>query len=293
MGANLMEKLTYTNAIGESITFDKQAPFLLQKIDGTGASDIDDQSQKAPYQDGETPIDSLLGPRFPSIQFVLFGENEKEVFEKRRLVSRVFNSKLDVGTIRYEHASGVNEIKAKIDSGPSFPSGKENRGTTFQVGVITFKCHNPFWLDIESVSEPMTAYIGLFESPLEFPMEFGKQGSKQTFINDGDVETPVRIVFKGPATNPEVANNTTGEYFKLNYTLAEGESMVVDTTFGNKTIDIIKPDGTVVDGFNEIDFLNSTFWQLVPGENEIEYTAESGRDNAVVSITWRNRYIGI
>lgn len=287
-----MEKLTFTNANGESITFEKKAPFLLQRIEGTGATEIEDQSQKAPYQDGETPIDSSLDPRFIPIQFALLGSDEKDVYRKRRTIQRVCNPKLGEGVLKHEHPGGINEIKTKIDSGPTFPAGKDNRGIQFQTGLLTFKCHSPFWLDSFDTSEPLEAWIGLFKFPLTFPMKFGRKGESKILQNDGDVSTPVMIEFTGPATNPQITNKTTNEFIKVNRSLLTGETLVINTAFGNKRVDIMNGDGTSTNVFNWID-VNSTFFSLIPGENEIEYTADSGADSAAVKLTYRNRYVGI
>lgn len=291
MGVGIMFKLIFINSRGKSVEL-FSSPYRLIKVEGIGDVEADVQSQKSPYQDGDTFIDSVLEPRFITVELKITGKTNEELSTNRKKLASVFNPKLGLGLLRYVNGNEVKEIMALAEAVPAFPDGSTNRGTTFQKALIQLMAPNPYWVNPESVSEPMTAYIGLFEFPVEFPTQMGEQGSKQVFTNDGDVSTPVQIEFNGPATNPKVSNNTTGEFFKLNRTLADGEKLIVDTTFGNKRVEITDVDGNVTNVLNWMD-LDSTFFQLIPGDNEVAYTADSGRDNAVVSITWRNRFIGI
>lgn len=281
-----MQRVIYTNSRGESIILGNFRPFLLASIEGTGAVDTDVQMQKAPGQDGSTPIDTLLEPRVLPIEVSILANDKEEVYQYRQQLSRVFNPKLN-GRLRYEYKGGVKEVECLIDQAPVYPTGRENRGNRFQRVLLTLICPNPFWLDEVINEEPMEAFIGLFEFPLEFPTEMGAQGDKRILTNIGDVETPVKITFNGPAVNPVVRNNTTGQFIKVNRTLGVGDTLVIDTTFGNKRVEI---NGQNV--FNWID-LDSEFWSLQVGDNEIEYTADSGRDEATLMLEWRNRYVGI
>jgi phage-related protein len=106
-------------------------------------------------------------------------------------------------------------------------------------------------------------------------------------VNKGDVQTPVRIEFKGPATNPKISNRTTGEYIQVRRELAYGDVLIITTDFGAKRVEI---NGQNV--FNWID-LDSSFWQLQPGDNIIEYTSDVPVEPAAVLISYRNRYVGV
>lgn len=124
--------------------------------------------------------------------------------------------------------------------------------------------------------------------PWMLPSSFAIKGPKKINIyNEGDVETPIRIEFKGPATNPRIINNTTGEYIQVNQVLARDEVLVATTDFGNKRVEI--------NGRNVIRWidLNSIFWQLRPGDNIVEYTSDDEVEPAAVEISYRNRYVGV
>lgn len=280
-----MQKVTFVNAKGERVEIGYGPPFFLSKIEGLGDVTANIHNQRAPYQDGSTYIDATLQIRPISIDVEIM----ERIEENRRLLSRVFNPKLGEGVLTYENNIGKWQIKVVPEHVPVYP---DSRPRMYQLAMINLIAHDPYWKSAEIISNPMTAYRGLFKFPLTFPTQMGEVGSTQIFVNEGDVDTPVQIEFRGPALNPRVTNKTTGEFIQINRELEDGDRLIVDTTFGNKRVEIIRLDGTIENVLNWID-LNSTFWQLIPGPNEIEYTADAGQTNAVVSIKWRNQYLAV
>jgi hypothetical protein len=114
-----------------------------------------------------------------------------------------------------------------------------------------------------------------------------------TYINNiGDGDTGVDISFFGPAETPIITNLTTGEYIQVDTTLLDGQQMVITTDFGNKRVWIVDTDGAVIDAFQHITAL-STFWQLRPGKNGINFDAAVGSDNASVTIKYKIKYAAI
>lgn len=263
------------------------APFLLQSVDGLGDVDADTQTQKSPFQDGSTYIDSVLQERSISLEIVILASNTSTLLQQRQYLATVFNPKLGPGTLRYENREVVREIEAVPDGVPAFPSGRENRGPTFQKALVNLLCPNPFWKSTEITEEP--TFEPLFQFPFEGLFKMGMQRDQRIIVNDGDAPAPLIIEFYGPAVNPKITNKTTGEFIKVNQTLQEGEVMKIDTTPGNKSAYFIQPDGTARNVFNWID-LESTFFQLVVGENKIEYSADSDIQGAIVNIRYNKLY---
>ena len=281
-----MQRIIFTNARGQSVELKSSAPFLLQSINGLGDVDADIQIQKAPFQDGSTYIDSVLQERPISLEVVILAD-KSILLEKRQYLASVFNPKLGKGVLRYENGETIREIEAVPDGVPTFPSGQDNRGPTFQKALVNLICPNPYWKSTEITEEP--TFEPLFQFPFEGVFEIGVQRDLRIIMNDGDAPTPVFIEFHGPAVNPMIVNRTTGEFIKVNQTLGENEIMEIDTTPGKKSVYFIQPDGTKRNVFNWID-LESTFFQLVVGENEIEYSADSDIQGAIVNISYRKLY---
>jgi hypothetical protein len=281
-----MQRIIFTNARGQSVELKSSAPFLLQSIDGLGDVDADTQTQKSPFQDGSTYIDSVLQERSISLEIVILAD-KSTLLEKRQYLASVFNPKLGKGVLRYENGETIREIEAVPDGVPTFPSGQDNRGPTFQKAIVNLLCPNPYWKSMEITEEP--TFEPLFQFPFEGVFEMGMQRDQRIIVNDGDAPAPLIIEFYGPAVNPKITNKTTGEFIKVNQTLQEGEVMRIDTTPGNKSVYFVQPDGTERNVFNWID-LDSTFFQLVVGENEIEYSADSDIQGAIVNIRYKKLY---
>lgn len=282
-----MQRLTFTAANGQQIKMDTR-PFRLLTLQGAGAIQADIQTQKAPYQDGTTYIEALLEPRSLLLEVAIMAENNERLYQHRRKLAQVFNPKLGPGLLRYEYDGGVKEIEAVAELAPEFPTGRDNRAPGFQRAILSLVCPSPFWMDNYTVSEEIVTWIGGMRFPWRLPSRFAMKGPKIiNIINRGDVETPVRIEFRGPATNPRVTNRATGEYIQINRELLSGDVLVITTDFGNKRVEI---NGQNV--FNWID-QDSTFWQLDIGDNVIEYTSDDPVESAAVTISYRNRYVGV
>jgi hypothetical protein len=289
-----MQRIIFTNARGQSVELKSSAPFLLQSIDGLGDVDADIQTQKAPFQDGSTYIDSVLQERPISMQIAILARDTATLLQHRQYLAAVFNPKLGPGTLRYENDEVVREIKAVPDGVPSFPSGKENRGPKFQKTLVNLLCPDPFWLTEEKVDQ-LVVWEGGLEFPLELPAFFAQQSDNKAKIlfNGGDEKTPIFVTFHGPATAPiKIVNVTTGEFIEVNQSLLVGERLEINTAFGQKRVTKILADGTEVNAFHYIS-LDSTFFQLIPGNNLLDYSTGADYERAAVTITWRNRYLSV
>lgn len=282
-----MEQITYTNKRGQSVVLGASAPYILTKTDGAGAVPADVQTQKAPYQDGVTHINTVLEPRTLTLEVWVLGVNEAETYRHRRTLAQVLSPKLGPGMLRYQYADQVREIEAVPELAPVFPPDTVH-GDTMQSALLSLFCPSPFWLDAYTESEEIVTWQGGLTFPLRLGTRFATKGPKViNIINQGDVETPIRIEFKGPATNPRVTNRVTGEYIQVNRELLAGDVLVIATNFGAKRVEI---NGQNV--FNWID-LGSTFWQLQVGDNVVEYVSDDVIEPAAVTISYRNRYVGV
>ncbi|MCM3316187.1 phage tail family protein [Rummeliibacillus stabekisii] len=282
-----MEKVIFTNSRGESIEFG-DSPFYLQSIEGLGEVSAQIQTQKSPYMDGSSFLDAILDERDIDIDFMIsypFGTYE-DISKARALIAKVCNPKLGPGLLRYENDYVVRVINAVADSVPSFPDNG-GRTTVLQKGQLSFVANNPYWKSLSIEEEP--AFKPLFQFPFSQPFQIGLQQDKRILNNDGDAPVPLFIEFYGPALNPVIKNNTTGEFIKVNQELLEGERMVIDTSEENRAIYFIDDQGNARNVFHWID-LASDFFKLQIGENEIEYTADNDIQGAIFNLTWQKQY---
>ena len=288
-----MRKLIYTNERGESVELSSEN-FRLRELNGIGGADTDIQTQKGAYQDGETYIDTLLEMRDISIELTIVAKDNETIYKLRQKLAQVFNPKLK-GELTYKYHDEVRVIDVVPDSSPEFPS---TPAPTSQPAIVNLICPDPYWQEVELSGERLGDLVEkmtfpLMLSPTEvYDTTFARRGYEALLGNDGDVDCPVTIIFHGPAENPQINNLTTDEFIKINQTLQSGERLEITTGFGNKRAEIIDDDGNVQNAFHYLD-LESTFWQLKPGDNYITFFADVDRDQAAVIIRYRNRYAGI
>lgn len=260
----------------------------MTKIEGTGAVDVNIQSQKSPYQDGSTYLDNTLEPRPISIEVMLLADTIGEMTENRHRLLKVFNPKLGPGRLVYQLGNIKREIEAISELAPVFSDAGDFKDT-MQPGLIQLYCPNPFWLDEFETSEEIITWIGGMRFPLRLPTKFSMAGPKIiNVINDGDVETPIKLEIYGPATNPKITLRETGEFIRIKDTLTADDIVTITTEFGNKRVE---KNGQ--NAFHILDLPDSTFFSLQVGDNVIEFTIEDVSNNANVKISYRNRYLGV
>ena len=275
-----MAKLIYTNSRGHSIELGQSAPFIITELEGFSNVDNIIDSYQSVYQDGESVTNTKLSSRHLTIQGEFLYRNRQE---GRNKLIRVFNPKL-TGVLRYENLGIVKEINCIPERTPIIGGGNLSTAPY----VINLYASHPFWLDEFDISEEVITWIGGMTFPLKLPTSFSMAGDKIiNIINNGDIETPIKLEIYGPATNPKVLLRETGEFIKINKKLLSGDVLVITTDFGNKRVELNNQNV-----FNYIDY-SSTFFNLQQGDNVIELTTEDVNDNANIKITYRNRFIGV
>lgn len=166
-----------------------------------------------------------------------------------------------------------------------------NRVNNHDKATISFLCTNPYWLDENEKYLNIKSIVGGIKFLLKLPTEFSKVSFYKIVNNEGDVETPLEIEYIGPATNPIIYNQTTGEYIKVNMEINEKEKLVINTAEGQETVNLVTPQETK-DVYNKID-LGSTFFKLIVGDNIIKYSSDDEAARDKVSIKYTNRYVGV
>lgn len=293
-----MEKLTFINSLGESVTMTDSPPFVLTSVQGLGAVQTNIQTQKSPYQDGVTYLGNTLEPRSVSMELSITSNNEFEMSTLRQRLLRVFNPKLGIGTLVYEFGNTQKKLSAIAEVAPTFLDGGDFK-ETLQPALIQLYSPNPFWHSMENKREEIAVWKPAFEFVLEIPIDEGiEMGYREPSLvanieNNGNVPCGMKIEFKANATveKPSLFNMNTREFMKVNRTMHKGEVLVVTTHYQNKKILLYK-QGQVTNALNWID-LDSTFMQLEVGDNLFRYDAEEGLDNLEVTITYTPQYVGV
>jgi tail protein len=229
------------------------------------------------------------------------------------LIFAIFTEKMTNLEIRLERQriieicnplNGIIEMQVKLSDGsiysrditfisaPFFPIGFDNRNNKWQKVQLQYEANNPFWYSSIEIIETFKSVESLFDFPFSMsiaaPVMFGTMIPANTATNDGQVEAPVTIKIQGACINPSIVNETTGEFIRFkNLTMVAEDTLEIDTTFGQKKVLL---NGENV--FNKLDF-NSSFFNLVLGDNTIEFTDDTGSTAATIYFIYRNLYITI
>lgn len=179
------------------------------------------------------------------MQVTIRTKNREKLYELRRKIMRIINPKT------YNQATGkrgelliyyTNDYKkyriyGKVEDSADFNNRKNNHDKT----AISFYCQEPYWLDEKGEDIDIKSVTGGLSFPLILPSHFALVSFYKEIENKGDVESPVQIEYVGPAMNPKVLNETTGEYIQVNMEIGEKETLVIDTREGKETVNLITP----------------------------------------------------
>ena len=205
--------------------------------------------------------------------------------EQRQRLIKFFNP-LNNGILKVNYCGIERYINYEVES---FKDNRTNlyEQLNFTVYII---CPDPYFYEAEKLEE-LTTWIGGLNFPLNLPFNLKQRGeNKKNIFNDGHVDTPVEVVFKGPAINPKIVNQTTGKFIQVNRELTSEDTLYITTQYRNKKVEIER-NGVRTNAFNYID-LDSTFFSLKVGDNLIEYSTQSLEPQGV-SIKYSQKYLGV
>ena len=163
---------------------------------------------------------------------------------------------------------------------------------------ISVMCPKPYWRAQDAEVTKMSPVVDLFEFPFSIPAEgiaFSEYvGSMSEYItNPGNVEIGVMIDIEATkkVKNPLIVNATTGQQIKLLIVINEGDHITINTERGDKSI-ILERNGEKTNVLNTLDD-TSEWLRLAPGSNRINYNADSGADNMLITIKCPILYGGV
>ena len=282
-----MEKFIYKNAKGQAITIQYGGSYILESYDGLAAAEVIPITSKGYRQHGNKLNYVNLGTRLINIYFYIHAEDMADFYAKRRNLSVIFNPLLGEGELTYVNDYMVKTIRVLPTV---LPTTVEKFGT-LQLLNIELTANDPFWYD----AEENCLLMGSYANGLTFPLEqaeykFADLDTFSEVIIDGDIETPLTIEFSGEAQNPKITNETTGEFIQVSKVMTAADKLTITTHYGNKTVIFTDANGESSSAYHLITN-DSSFFQLQTGKNILRFSSELGQPE--VSLTWRNRYVGV
>lgn len=301
----MINSLTVTNHLGESIKIELRFPeksgFLVQKIEGLGPAKADIQVTDVVTIDGGIYNSARLSTRNIVLSLKLL---EHSTVEDSRLASyRYFPIKKPI-SILIETDRRTCVVRGYVESNePDIFSDS----VTTQISIL---CPDPYFY---SVDDQYTMFSGTIP---EFQFEFSNESLTQDVIEIGAIENqPMKSVLYtgdasvgivasihalGPATNFSMYNAETRETMRIDTTkltaltgsaIIFGDDITISTVKGAKFVTLLR-NGTQ---YNILNCLSKdTDWiQLVPGDNLLAYTADTGATNLQVIIQNKVLYEGV
>lgn len=261
-------------------------------IGGTKANIITTQVWN---QNGNTYVDSFMDADDGEIIFAIYTrfKDRYDVEVERKAITDILNplnGRLQMKV--FLNSGSIYNRDVVMTAAPSFPVGAANRNPMWQLVQLQFTANNPFWYAEDEIVESFQAVTPEFIFPFTMapaaPVFFGNILPNNVATNEGQVPAPVSITILGACTNPRIDNITTGEFIKLNnLTMTATDELEINTGFGEKSV---KLNGSNI--FNKLDF-SSTFFNLIKGDNEIQFTDDTGNNSATIHFVYKNLYITI
>lgn len=289
-----MQKITYTNKYGDSITFGNTSPYFLEKIDGNSLS-VNRTTVTALQQDGQTTTNSNYGVRtiICDLAFIGVSGGKYDKYEMLTLWQEVLKTIIpkQTGILTYQNDIGTYKIECYPYEVPNY----DIKVATFSKFQLEFVADNPFWLSEEQFALKLGQVTGGIQYPLIYPIQYGEWITTLTLENDTNIELPCVVEVSTNANYVKVINNTTGEFIQVEKAITENQKLIIDT--GNYTVEIVTYDDLGVEVSREYAnyrlTYDSTYFNLAIGENEL--SIENGIAGATIPATvkYRKRYLGV
>ena len=170
--------------------------------------------------------------------------------------------------------------------------------TERQVAQISIICPKSYFKAVDNLVTMFSDVSSLFE----FPFSISKDGIefsaitaniRKSIINTGDVETGIiiNLFAKGTVVNPVIYDVLKRTQLRLNFEMIAGDSIVINTNAGEKSIELIRAgvSRNIIGNMAK----NSTWFVLESGDNVFAYDAESGNNSLQLSFTTSILYSGV
>lgn len=291
------ERLIYTNDRGDTVELSPYSIYHTNvKSDVTGLSGItaDVQTLDVIGYAGGIYAGSRIGTRAITVKGYIKDVSRVSGGAYRRELNRVFTP-VGKGILTYVCDNLVRSIGCYVQNTIAWDEKK-----VLPAYTVDLICPSPYWRD-GGANQLITLYgwTGTWEFPADITAEdftFSETVSGTVEVNNlSDVDTGMIVTFSasgGSVTGPSLTNETTGETVAVDYTISSGDSIVLCTEFGNKSLTYIS-GSTETDIFAYLSATGAAFPQLPAGLSEMSATADSGDSYMTVTVEWQSAYLGV
>lgn len=284
-----MFNMILENEANLQLTFGMNSPYTISEFQGLEPASATINTSQAALIDGQKFNSSKLQMRTIELAFAI----EENVEENRLNVYRVIRPKKPI-RLYYQSEyldlfidGYVQDIKV-----PYFDKK--------QIVTVEILCPSPYFKSAQQIINELSSIINGFYFPFASTEEpeiiFGIIDNAANIIvpNNGNIECGLtfELYAKDSISNPKIFNYLTGDFIGINFTMDAGDTVVITTGQGNKTITLIR-DAVETNIFNTL-MKNSTWLQLELNGSVFVYQVETGiLSNLVVTIKHYELYEGV
>jgi hypothetical protein len=302
-----LEFTQYISPDGLIYDFNNKVDKFLYPIDKLGMSPIRYITQRGPFQHGETMLNYFLEPRLVQVRHRRLARSRDGQWDIRNDIidyirpNRQAANSLEHGILRKTFPDGrVRDLSVLVQVGPMFTNKQGSWDQWAIDDVIRFIAHDPTFFD----PDPVVAAFGFasfdeLSFPIDFPVEFFSSTLDETssFTYSGTWLSYPTITVVGPLSGMIITNSSIDKKIELDYQIKSGETVTINTEYGNKTV--VNQDDTNLIGTLTTDSDLDTF-HIAPapvatgGINTIRVQgSEANPDETSILFSYYTRYIGI
>lgn len=207
----------------------------------------------------------------------------------------------------YSRANSYRDLFCLLEAGPNFDESVEARGVPVgYTEALRFVAHDPFWYGDEQndyfvlpgdvddlIFDGEGAWFGEAPGVGRWLFATDYVGLQTDLIYWGHEAAYPTIIINGPANDTTVSNNTTGATITLDYNIALGESVTIDTV----NLSVENNLGDNLFPYLTGDLASFALWpepQAPDRKNTISVSFDDGLvGSSSVSISWRNKYVSL
>lgn len=242
---------------------------MLTEISGFDAPDIRESAEDLVQLDGGIHGDFFYGRRPVTLSGLIL--NPASVDDRNRKMTKMMRACRALrqdAQISWTLSGGQTQfIRARLQNGPRFEGAWQK---SFMVGMVA--------------ADPR-----IYSTTFQQTVIDAVTGSA-TVTNNGNAPTWPYLVIRGPITNAYAMNYTGGQKIQLAATLNAAATLTLDTINRTALLD----DSTINyhDSFySAVDFFNTDWWQILPGDNDIRLGATSYGTGASLTVQWRDAWL--
>ncbi|MGL9794424.1 phage tail family protein [Enterococcus sp. DIV1283b] len=285
-----MYEIVYKNSDGAQLVFGIQPPFTVSNKTGFGAVENAITTEEQYGLDGVILVSERLAKRDLTIKGTLIGTSPEYLSILQHEMIKILNPKTP-GSLTYRAFDKEYQIDVLVVKAPEMDDPIKNTTTTY---TCSFLALDPYWRDMSIYNTliPLAVATKKHFWPLAITTgyEFStlKSGEIIPVVNDGDVAVGGTFYFSlgAEATDPEVYNVITQEFFRFKGSYQAGTKFKLVTTRGLKEAVMTDPNGVESNAMPLRD-PDSTFLQLAKGDNYFQVKATSGIGNVIVQLDFQ------